>query len=332
MFNKYNSIENSYRKEILDRIKGHGLWKNEFLVQEKVHGANLSYWTQDGIHFRAAKRTELIADGEKFYNYDKLLEALSPHFQKIWEIVQQEDPEINQMGIFGEVIGGTYPHKEVERDRLAVRVQKGIHYSPSNHFYAFDIQINGDHFLDTDRANQLFQREGLLHARTLFRGSIEACLEYPNAFTSTLPDQLGLPVLEPNICEGVVIRPAQTTYLNNGMRVMLKNKNEKWAENRKHHRVIKPEEPLSERVVQLQEAIAGYVTENRLHNVVSKIGEVGERDIGRVLGLFNKDVFEDFVKDYGTVFTDLEKKEQKMITKSIGRSSATLVKQYIRCQ
>lgn len=43
MFKKYNSIENTYRQEFLDKIKGHGFWEDEFVVQEKVHGANLSY-------------------------------------------------------------------------------------------------------------------------------------------------------------------------------------------------------------------------------------------------------------------------------------------------
>ena len=40
MFRKYNSIENTYREEFLERIKSHGFWNDEFVVQEKVHGAN----------------------------------------------------------------------------------------------------------------------------------------------------------------------------------------------------------------------------------------------------------------------------------------------------
>ena len=45
MFNKYNSIENSYRKEFLERLERNGLLDETYVVQEKVHGANLSYFT-----------------------------------------------------------------------------------------------------------------------------------------------------------------------------------------------------------------------------------------------------------------------------------------------
>ena len=43
MFKKYHSIENSYRTEFINRIKGHMFWNETFIVQEKAHGANLSF-------------------------------------------------------------------------------------------------------------------------------------------------------------------------------------------------------------------------------------------------------------------------------------------------
>ena len=51
MFKKYTSIENIYREEFLDRIKSHGFWDDDFIVQEKAHGSNLSYWTTNGRDF-----------------------------------------------------------------------------------------------------------------------------------------------------------------------------------------------------------------------------------------------------------------------------------------
>ena len=68
MFKKYNSIENSYRKEFLERLERNGLLDETYVVQEKVHGSNLSYFTTDGVNFRAAKRNGEIEKGEKFYN------------------------------------------------------------------------------------------------------------------------------------------------------------------------------------------------------------------------------------------------------------------------
>jgi len=236
---------------------------------------------------------------------------------------------VEQVAIFGEIIGGFYPHEEVKRNSKALKVQKGIFYSPNNEFYAFDIQINRATYLDLDYVNPLFEAHQMLFAKTLFEGSLEECLNYTNLFPSTIPKELGLPEINPNTCEGVVIRPKINCHFNNGVRVILKNKNEKWEENTKHLKSINQSAPLSEKVIALQGAIQAYVTENRLNNVLSKIGEVTRKDFGKIIGGFNRDVIEDFTKDYQNAFSILEKKEQKLITKSIVPISAKMIKEYL---
>ncbi|MEW7292883.1 RNA ligase, Rnl2 family [Aquimarina sp. 2304DJ70-9] len=330
MFKKYTSIENTYRDEFLDRIKGHGFWNDEFIVQEKVHGANLSYWTTNGEDFFSAKRTDQISNDEKFYNHDLILKQIEPKLKNIWLDLKNEFEDLKQLTIFGEIIGGDYPHKEVESDKKSIIVQKGIFYSPKNHFYAFDILINSEIYLNVDVSNEHFEKQNLLHAKTVFRGNINECMNYPNDFNSTLPKEFNLPELVPNIVEGVVIKPIKTRHFNNGVRVILKNKNEKWSENKKYHKSIKLEDELSDKVVKLQEAILTYVTENRLNNVISKIGEVSQKDFGSVLGMFNKDVVEDFLKDYHQITNQLEKKELKLITKSFAKTATELVNDKIK--
>ncbi|WP_108807446.1 RNA ligase, Rnl2 family [Aquimarina spinulae] len=330
MFKKYTSIENTYRDEFIDRIKGHEFWNDEFIVQEKVHGANLSYWSTNGDDYFSAKRTDQITNEEKFFNHDLILKELKPKLKNIWSDLKNEIENLKQLTIFGEIIGGDYPHKEVEIDRKAIMVQKGIFYSPKNHFYAFDILINSETYLDVDVVNSHFEKQKILHAKTIFRGDLKECLDYPNDFNSTLPKELNLPDLTPNVVEGVVIKPSKTRHFNNGVRVILKNKNEKWSENKKYHKSIKLEDELSDKVIKLQEAILTYVTENRLNNVVSKIGEISQKDFGRVLGMFNKDVVEDFLKDYNQITNELEKKELKLITKSFAKTAAELVKNKIK--
>jgi len=223
MFKKYTSIENTYREDFLERIKGHGFSDKEYIVQEKAHGSNLSYFTTDGINFFAAKRSDRIKSDEKFYNYELLLVDLKSKFVTIWNAIKQSNPNLSQMTIFGEVIGGNYPHKTITRVPKAIKVQKGIYYSPDNHFFAFDIMVNAETYLNVDITNQYFEQANLLHAKTLFTGSLKDCLAYPNSFDSTIPKELGLPELTPNICEGVVIRPLETLHFNNGVRVILKN-------------------------------------------------------------------------------------------------------------
>ena len=330
MFKKYNSIENTYRNEFLERIKTHGFWESEFVVQEKVHGSNLSFITQDGKTFFSAKRTELIEENESFYNYKTVLEEIKPKLELLWGIIKSDFSKLEQFTIFGELFGGDYPHPEIEIDKKSIMVQKGIFYSPKNHFFAFDIMLNKESYLDVNIANKYFEKVELLHARTLFKGSIIECLKQKNDFNTTIPKEIGLPLLVPNIVEGIVIKPIKTSYFNNGTRVILKNKNEKWSENKKYHKSISQFEKPSDKIVKLQEAIITYVTENRLNNVISKIGEVTPKDFGKLLGMFNKDIIEDFTKDYLALLEDLDKKEIKVINKSIGSLAMKLVKEKIK--
>lgn len=220
MFKKYNSIENTYRTKFLEQMKFHGFWEKEFVVQEKVHGANLSFITQNGVHFKTAKRSGLIYKGEDFFNYETVLEGILPKFKQLWNILKKNNPDVKQMSIFGEIFGGSYPHPEVEKHKGAIRVQKGIFYSPKNHFYAFDILINSESYLNVDLANFYFEKVGLLHAKTLYKGSIEECLNYQNDFNTLIPLKFNLPPIEPNITEGVVIKPMETLFLNGGSRVI----------------------------------------------------------------------------------------------------------------
>ena len=325
MFNKYRSIENSYRENFIKQIKIQGFGDSEYIVQEKAHGANLSYLTNDGINFITAKRNGLLEQNESFYNYEIILEQLKPKFTNIWRQLKIKYPSVEQLTIFGEIIGGNYPHKEVIVEQNSFKIKKGIFYSPKNEFYAFDILINGDRYLDVDEANFYFAQENLLYAKTLFQGNLADCLNYSNSFESTIPLLLDLPEITPNTCEGTIIRPIKTSYLLNGNRIIIKNKNEKWSENKKYHKTIKKQEPLPEKVAKLQEAILTYVTENRLENVLSKLGEVTKEDFGQILGLFNKDVVDDFSKDYEDAIEGLDKKDFKSLRKSIAKATSNMI-------
>jgi len=136
--------------------------------------------------------------------------------------------------------------------------------------------------------------------------------------------------MEDNICEGVVIRPVATTYLSNGARVLLKSKNARFAEKK----AVKKRAPklfvgpsYSESLNNLLEVIEEYVTENRLNNVVSKIGQIAvPKDTGRLIGLFSKDILDDFLKEHSGDYAAIEKSEQKVLNKHIGSLATALIK------
>ncbi|MFP3833522.1 RNA ligase, Rnl2 family [Chryseobacterium sp. SIMBA_028] len=328
IFKTYNSIENAYQARMIDQIRLQGFGDEVFIVQEKVHGANFSFFT-DGKEIKIAKRTAFIEKDEKFYNAHHILEHYKKNVIDVFQKVKTRYPNVEAVVIYGELFGGGYNHKEVEPVKGSVRVQKGIEYAPYNEFYAFDIKLNGVTYLDTDIVNEIFEKTGFFYAKTLFQGTLEEALRFPNVFNSKIPAWLGLPELN-NMCEGTIIKTLKTKYFGNGARVILKNKNEKWIEKskmvRKQGKTVHKQIVFSEKTQNIWEEIQKYATANRLNNVVSKIGEFEPKMMGKIIGLFAQDILEDFEKDFPSVFTAIEKEEEKRINKKLN----TLVIDFIK--
>ncbi|WP_347216621.1 RNA ligase, Rnl2 family [Chryseobacterium sp.] len=319
IFKTYNSIENAYQTRMIDQIRMQGFGDEVFIVQEKVHGANFSFFT-DGKEIKIAKRTAFIEKEEKFYNAHQILEQYRKNVINLFQKVKTIYPDIETVVIYGELFGGGYKHKEVEPVKNAIKVQAGIEYAPFNDFYAFDIKLNGITYLDTDIVKSIFEETGFFYAKTLFEGTLEEALRFPNTFNSKIPTWLGLPEMN-NMCEGTIIKTLKTRYFGNGARVILKNKNEKWIEKskmvKKERKTIQKQVHFSETAQNVWAEIQQYVTANRLNNVMSKIGEFEPKMMGKVIGLFAQDILEDFEKDFPAVFTTIEKDEQKRINKKL---------------
>ncbi|MDL1964179.1 MAG: hypothetical protein LWW98_07580 [Deltaproteobacteria bacterium] len=322
-FRKYFDIENSYRKKFIDIIVAEKKDKGEFVVQEKAHGANLSFW-YDGNDLQSAKRTSFIKDN--FYNHTPVEDKNRERVKKLYAILKKEGCDFSELAVYGELIGGTYPHKDVKKDTSATRIQKGIFYTPHNEFYAIDVAIDGQ-LIDVDKFNRFMEKAGFLYAKTMFRGRFEECLKYSNSFSSQIAVWLGLPEIEDNICEGIVIKPVIPEFLSDTTRVILKNKNEKWAEKaRARDRPQKPQMTLSEKGEKLFNEMVSLITENRLRNVLSKIGPIEQKEFGKLIQLFSKDILEDFFKDYLEEYNGLEKKEQKQLTRKLNKQCAELLR------
>ncbi|REC75854.1 RNA ligase, Rnl2 family [Chryseobacterium elymi] len=329
IFKKYNSIENAYQARVIEQIRWQGFWDEVFIVQEKVHGANFSFFT-NGKEIKIGKRTAFIEKGERFYNAHQVLERYRKNVIDLFQKLKGIYPETETVVIYGELFGGGYKHKDVEPVKDAVKVQKGIEYAPHNEFYGFDIKLNGTTYLDTDLVNHVFEETGFFYARILFQGSLEEALKFPNVFDSKIPYWLGLPEIESNRCEGTIVKTLKTRYFRNGARVILKNKNEKWIEKSKmakKDRSVQKEIHFSETAQNIWEEIQNYVTENRLNNVISKIGEFEPKMIGRIIGLFAQDILEDFGKDFPDIFNTIEKEEQKRINKKLNALIIDFIKE-----
>ena len=246
----------------------------------------------NGQNILSAKRTELILDSEQFFNSKFVQDNYKDKVLALYATVSEQF-DTKTVTIFREIFGGGYPHPDTTKDDNAKLVQRGIYYCPTNDFFAFDILLDNDKYLDVETASQLFEKFSFIYAKTLFKGSLKECLVFSNEFKTTIPTEYGLPELDGNICEGVVIRPIQPSFLRTGSRVLIKNKNEKWAENNNYidkailSKLLHEGEELTEEASFLCEEIYKLITQNRLTNLISKIGEVNpKKDLGKVLGLY----------------------------------------------
>lgn len=258
-FKKYNSIENTYNKDFLEKIEKEGYESLLYVVQEKVHGANCCFIT-DGTDVGFAKRTGPVLSDEKFYNYEELLSRYREKVRSLFTLIKVNYPTTSNIMVYGEMFGGNYPH----------------------------------------------------------------------AFQSRISEWLGLPPIENNTCEGIVIRPVEPVFLKNGSRMLLKNKNSRFAEKKsvkKRQPALFVEPGYSEELLNQLLIAEDYVTENRLNNVISKVGEVSfPNDAGKLIGLLSKDVLEDFLKEHSGSYAGLEKSEQKIFNRHLNKLSVELIK------
>ena len=322
IFKKYNSIENSYQSMFIDKMKNSPNFKSDvdWVVEEKIHGSNLSLW-YDGKEFKVAKRTGWIVRPERFFSlhrkWDELKELTIKAYNSLYI-------DVDYITIYGEWFGGTFPELKVNN---AKKVQKGIYYTPDNEFMAFDFAIDGK-LMPLGMMN-ILQSSGFMTTEQLFKGTLDKCLEYPNEFPSTIPKRYGLtfPVTDKNICEGVVIKPVIPMFMGE-KRMIIKNKNEKFQEISK--RVKREPVKLSDDVVEVINEIELYVTDNRFSNVLSKVGisdeDLEPNDIGNLLGLFYKDIVEDYNKNTDLKYDKLDKKSAKLVNKHLNRKMVKIMK------
>lgn len=336
-FNKYSSIENTYQTLYLNKVRQivpkDAIWD----VTEKVHGANCCIIT-NGNDTKFAKRSSIIKEGENFFNYETVLEEFHPKiinaFNYIKKKYETNETIINLVQFYGELFGGAYPHPDVPRNSQFNSVQKGLYYAPYQSFYGFDIAIvykspdkEGRFWLNPDEMADVFEKNDIFYSKSLFRGTLDECLEFNNAFQSNIPTWLGLPPIEDNICEGVVFKPMVPYFFNNGDRILLKNKNERFSEKKKEkvHKVI-PD--LPEDVKKAISTVSEYINDNRLNNVISHEGEFDmPKDFGRLIKLFTMDILNDFIKEYKE-WNSLEKVNQKLVTKEVNSLAVKVIKDH----
>ncbi len=327
-FKKYGEIENSYRKKVIEEVIKQELKDGMWVVHEKIHGSNMSVFF-NGSDIAYAKRTDFIDIDTAFYSWQAAMKRdnIEEKIKKLWSGFNLfSDIKLEELRLIGELFGGDYKHKDVKKVKEGM-VQKGVFYASEQHFMCFDITVNGK-IIAHDLFEKLMEYAEVKTAPKLFTGSFDEVMDFPNNNFSVVYKEYNLPEIVDNIMEGVVIKSIEPKFFGNHQRVILKNKNEKFKERTANKKRIKklPKE-LSEDEVNVIHEIGGYVTDNRLRNVISKIGNISDKMFGVLIKNLNKDIMEEFMKsDEIAIYNNLDKASKNIVNKELNRLCTTLIR------
>ena len=293
-FEKYPSVENSYRERFVNAC--HDLGIAEWVAMEKLDGANMSFLVDGELQVQVASRNQILTKSpEGFYDFYGCTEVVEELLDKVSGVAMLSGGPIR---IYGEFFG--------------TGVQKRVKYG-AKRFVAFDIQIESGEFLPWDNVRYLCDTWGIDTAPELARGTLQQMLDISPEFTSLLCE---------DAAEGFVIKPLNDSHiLHNGSRAILKQKSAKFDEKGKVAKA--PPEPLPLEAEKLYMKFSVYLTENRLYNTLSKLGNVTAKDFGKVLGLLIQDAREGFEKECG----EIDKDNWKLVQKSLGKLAGEVVRQ-----
>ena len=327
-FSGYEKMPDSLKKIGLNEIEMSKMDKLKWVVTEKIHGANFSFSYEDN-QLKYAKRREYLHWGDDFFGFQMVVGRLEDMMIRLFEHLRLTIPGARYV-IYGELFGGKYPHPEVEIIENLQAIQTGVYYTPDIHFYAFDIAIVNEqgqqYYLDYESAVSYFVQFGIPYAKPLFIGKFNEALNFNTRINSPIPMQLGLPELQQNLIEGVVVKPydlKDVELLSN--RPIIKLKNPEFDEEEKFHKAEKwsfiPEiSSKTENLSFMMDELRTYVSRNRLESVISKVGALDINNpvrLSEIQSEFLEDVLTDFNENNGNLLNELSNEDREWIKERI---------------
>jgi Rnl2 family RNA ligase len=177
-----------------------------WVALEKLHGGQLVV-ACDGDAVHVGKRKAWLAADAPFFGWQLLAGELAAGARAIARATGAA-----QTVLFGELIGGGYPHPEVPPVPGLSPVQTGIWYTPALAWVAFDaLDAAGDdddgELLAHAELEALAAAAGVRTPPRLARGTRAELEGAPVRFATRVPAWFGLPALEGNLAEGIVLKP-----------------------------------------------------------------------------------------------------------------------------
>jgi Rnl2 family RNA ligase len=291
-FAKYPSLENAYREKYVNACRNLGI--REWVATEKLDGSNFMM-ASDGHDLMVASRNQVIPlSPEGIYEFQGCTLVVNRYASDVIQLAKHIGATVY---VYGELYGQG--------------IQRRINYGDKD-FAAFDIMTEDGTFLPWDEMATLCAAFELPIVPELRRGSIENLLTMSPEFNSYLSSDRA---------EGFTIKPVSSqARLPTGSRPVIKSKSQAFSE-------IKPKrskQPTTLGAVEAQalEDFTGYLTENRLHNVLSKETAIKQSDFGRITGLLIQDALTEFTRDAYLI----DKDTWKVIKKPVGAEASKVIR------
>ncbi len=325
----YQKIDEGFESLGLTPESARALQGAEWIVTEKLHGANFCILC-DGEHIECAKRKALISPEEHFFGYRAVVAPMRGEVLELWRALAARFEGVLQVLVYGELVGGEYPHPDIPPAKDVEPVQTGVYYSPEILFVGFDLAIatSGDSapvYLDFDLARGVAQACGVRWSEPLARGTLGDVLEFDLSFDSRLPARLGLPALKENQAEGVVVRPAREflieTEQKGWIRPLLKRKIATFAEDERYHQArnwsAARDKPSGNwGMDRIEWEAFARLTPPRLQAAISKIGRPKDAEgalAEEVLDEVARDIFEELEVTFGEALLAVDAEGFKLL-------------------
>ncbi len=321
---EYEKMPKTFSKLELSEKELNDVNKVKWVVTEKVHGANFSLVYEDR-QLLFAKRKDYLSWDADFFGFQQVVNDIEDRVLGLFEELSLE-LKADKYILYGELFGGKYPHPDVPADPDVEAIQTGIYYAPSVQFCAFDLAIetNGKkEYLDYDKAMKYWDQYGILYAKPLLIGKVNEVQNFNIRIHSSIPSQLGLPELEQNLIEGVVVKPLHHHHLNLSLRPVVKLKNPEFDEEKKFHEseawsFKKKVISKSEELTFILEEISMYINGNRLQSAISKTGKIdrgNETRMNEIREEVLRDTWTDFNENNTGLLSDLTAEQQEWLRK-----------------
>lgn len=294
--------------------------RGSWVALEKIHGAQLVVAVQ-GEEVRFGKRKAWLPEGEPFFGWQLLRAQIGAAAQGIAHAVRATGDCVY---LYGELFGGHYPHPDVPAVPGLSPVQTGIWYAADLRWAPFDIlvaQSDEDEgvLLSHHEVEALAREAGLLTPPVILRGTRSEVSAVPTRAQTRVPTLLGLPPIDNNVAEGVVIKSDQRAPPS--QRVSFKRKIEEFDE----ARFDESEAWDSQKQLSLDELVSWAERLVNPARIASALSKLGRSEPGLVVDEVELDVRVDLELAFPLAYRSLDAAAEERLSDCIRKRATPLL-------